>query len=324
MNGALMSHQWFYEVNGERIGPVTAQHLKQLVHAKGIQATTRVWREGLMDWVEARKIAGLFSDSAPTVSAQNGRSLADVRAERKVPLRPLDAAVAGAPQGEPAPFNRMIPAQNAPRPRALETSTISAASTKPPAGYKWVWVVAALFAVAWFYFGKQNHLPGPPTPESAQPTAEERAHQAAVRRARSFLDSQSVGRDILSFVHMGARYDGHEFLEQTGLAESPTAVRPGFGLVYRFNWEGDGRTEVAFICDTQGNVCRVQILHSNGVFNYPFGVSKLSIDILGSAVMEAFKDQMGETQQAELQALISKADPKSLLEMKLKLQQPRT
>jgi hypothetical protein len=143
----------------------------------------------------------------------------------------------------------------------------------------------------------------------------------AIQRARSFLESESVARDVLTLVHMGARYDGHELNSMRKVNQTGNVLYGHFALVYDFRWEGDGRTQLAFICDPHGHVYGVQVLDSNGVLNAPFALSKLSLDVVGKALMEAFKDQMSSGDRARLQTLISNADPKALLQMLLQIRQ---
>jgi hypothetical protein len=143
----------------------------------------------------------------------------------------------------------------------------------------------------------------------------------AIQRARSFLDSESVGRDVLTLVHMGARYDGHEFNSVQKVNQADEILRGHFALIYDFRWEGDGLTKLAFICDPRGHVYGVQVLDSNGVINTPFALSKLSLDVVGNGLVEAFKDQMSSQDRARLKALISNADPKAMLEMLLQIRQ---
>ena len=56
-----MSTQWFVEREGTKEGPITSAQLRRLAESGYIQPETLVWREGLPDWVEARRIPGLFN-----------------------------------------------------------------------------------------------------------------------------------------------------------------------------------------------------------------------------------------------------------------------
>ena len=56
-----MSSKWFYVENEAEVGPVSSQVIKQKVREGVIGPEDEVWKEGLPDWVPARKIKGLFS-----------------------------------------------------------------------------------------------------------------------------------------------------------------------------------------------------------------------------------------------------------------------
>jgi hypothetical protein len=151
--------------------------------------------------------------------------------------------------------------------------------------------------------------------------SDDRASQQAVRRAKAFLDSADNGRYVLSFVHMGASYDGHTYSSTRTVTRNGETVAGHFALVYDYSWQDDGKTQIAFLCDEQGDVYRVQIMRTNAKFSQPFAVAKLSIDLLGNALLEAFKEKMSETDRAQLQTLIRDSNPQAILELGLKLRQ---
>ena len=55
-----MSQQWYYSKNGQRQGPVAAEQLKTLAATGQLQATDLIWKEGMGQWTEAKKVKGLF------------------------------------------------------------------------------------------------------------------------------------------------------------------------------------------------------------------------------------------------------------------------
>lgn len=55
-SGAPVSDQWFYVLEERQIGPVGRDQLIRLVERGIVQSDTFVWREGLQDWVEARRV----------------------------------------------------------------------------------------------------------------------------------------------------------------------------------------------------------------------------------------------------------------------------
>ncbi len=151
--------------------------------------------------------------------------------------------------------------------------------------------------------------------------AYDRSSQSAIGRASKFLGSQTTGKYVLGFVHLGARYDGHELASVRTVTRQGTPVPGHFALVYDYSCENDGRTQIAFLCDHGGKVYDVQILDHNGVLNTPYTLAKLSIDVLGNALLDAFKDNMSSSDRSQLQTMIRNADPEAMLKMGLRLRQ---
>lgn len=151
--------------------------------------------------------------------------------------------------------------------------------------------------------------------------ADDEPDRKAVAAAHKFLNTQARGRDVLGFVHFGSRYDGHAYKEIRQVTREGERVPGHFALVYRYKWEGNGRTDVAFLCDAQGNIYEVQTIWTNAVLNQPFLTANLTIKVLGNALIEAFKKQMKESERKEIQKLVDDADAKGLLEWSLKFQQ---
>ena len=91
-----MANEWHYTLNGQQAAaPVAAAQLKQLAVSGQLKPTDLVWQDGMLDWVPARDIKGLFpsgksiGDSAvvPPASAK----AAEGRKTRK-PAVPFDWA----------------------------------------------------------------------------------------------------------------------------------------------------------------------------------------------------------------------------------------
>lgn len=55
-----MSQEWYYAKGGQRLGPVSAQRLKELAVSGNLRHSDLVWRAGLSQWVKAKEIQGLF------------------------------------------------------------------------------------------------------------------------------------------------------------------------------------------------------------------------------------------------------------------------
>lgn len=60
-----MNQEWYYAKGGKgRRGPVSANELRSLAGSGQIHPSDLVWKEGMREWAEARKIKALFSDAA--------------------------------------------------------------------------------------------------------------------------------------------------------------------------------------------------------------------------------------------------------------------
>ena len=101
--------------------------------------------------------------------------------------------------------------------------------------------------------------------------AVEDSAQIAVNKAHRFLATAQRGKDILGYLHFGADYRGHEYRETVPVG---SANDGRFALIYRFWWENDGLTDVAFLCDPRGNVEEVRVTYTNARFSQPFPFSK--------------------------------------------------
>ena len=61
-----MADQFYYTRNGQQLGPVSAEQLKQLAASRQLAPTDMLWKEGMKDWVAARAVRGLFpAETAP-------------------------------------------------------------------------------------------------------------------------------------------------------------------------------------------------------------------------------------------------------------------
>jgi len=147
--------------------------------------------------------------------------------------------------------------------------------------------------------------------------AQDNIDQNAVNRAREFLKTENRGRNVLSHLHFGARYGGHTYQQTMGVRNKPG----DFALVYRFNWENDGITDLAFLCDSKGFVYQVQVTYTNAFLSQPFALANASISVVGNLFLEAFRDQMTPNEIQQARQMIENPNARGLLEMSLKLQQ---
>jgi hypothetical protein len=141
----------------------------------------------------------------------------------------------------------------------------------------------------------------------------------AETRARAYLDKADTGRMVLGFLHFGADYNGHEFIKRTGVVNGD----PGdFSLTYRYHWQGDGSTDLAFICHSNGKVYFTSVVESNGKWSKPFVLASASIWIAGEAYIESEEKDMTPEQLKFVRWCRDHADAKSLLELTLAVGEP--
>ena len=147
----------------------------------------------------------------------------------------------------------------------------------------------------------------------AQPSIE----QASIDRAHAFLATTNRGKNVLGYVHFGAQYKGHAYQETRNVVNKPGQ----FALVYRFNWENDGVTSVAFLCDAKGSVYQVQVLSSNAILQQPYALANASINIVGNVILDAFRNQMTKEDIQQARQFIDNPNARGLLEMSMRLDQ---
>jgi hypothetical protein len=85
---------WYYAKDDMRYGPVSAAELKQLASGGQLRLGDLVWREGMEEWVEARKVKGLF-DTDTLATPVEGPS------EERTPAPDGQARTAGRPGHAP-------------------------------------------------------------------------------------------------------------------------------------------------------------------------------------------------------------------------------
>lgn len=60
-----MATQWYYNHDGQNCGPIDGSQLKELAVNGTISRDTLLWKDGMKDWVPARKVKGLFAEPPP-------------------------------------------------------------------------------------------------------------------------------------------------------------------------------------------------------------------------------------------------------------------
>jgi hypothetical protein len=165
-------------------------------------------------------------------------------------------------------------------------------------------------------YSRKTEAPVISTPVTQDPD------QSAVDRTRRFLDTADHGRFVLGYLHFGSTYGGHTYLDTRTVLDQYQSKIPGqFALVYDFRWQDDGKTQLAFLCDSSGNIFKVQVLSTNAQLNQPFLSANLAIITLGNVLVEAFKDRLSEDEERRIRQAIDQGDAKTLLEAGLFFQQ---
>jgi hypothetical protein len=149
------------------------------------------------------------------------------------------------------------------------------------------------------------------------PAAVQGASPGSLDRAHNFLKAEQRGKEILNVLHFGADYLSHRYFAVKTFDDG------SFALGYTFKWRttDDGYTNVAFVCDADGNVQRVIVLDTDAVINRPFVFANLSIKLLGQLLLEHHRDKMSESDRRRLQQLVNDADAHAFLEWSLRLAQ---
>jgi len=140
---------------------------------------------------------------------------------------------------------------------------------------------------------------------------------AAADKAHRFLVTKERGREILSYVHFGVDYTSHRYQKYVALENG------NFALVYEYKWKSteNGVTDVAFSCDSDGNIYEVSIVYTDAVLNQPFLMANLSIKVLGNLLLENYADKMSKEDRRLAQQLVDNPNAKRLLELSLRIEQ---
>ncbi len=105
--------EWFYTRGSKRFGPVSAAELKQLADHGELAAEELVWREGMEQWVPARRVKGLFDQDASPAAKEDVLGSAPSLKNDAVAGRPEPAKVAEPPTPAAPPASDLAPARPA-------------------------------------------------------------------------------------------------------------------------------------------------------------------------------------------------------------------
>jgi hypothetical protein len=151
----------------------------------------------------------------------------------------------------------------------------------------------------------------------------------ALNKARRLCDFDvkvQRGRELLQSLHFGSTLKS---CQELGVASKVTdgsgrEIEDQFALVFRWRWDaggGVGTTDVAFFFNDRGQFLSLRPIKTDAVFNQPFALADLSIQVVGQVMIKAFEDDMSEADKRQFQRILDNADTKALLEWSLKFQQ---
>jgi hypothetical protein len=91
-----MSKQWYYEVMGSPVGPITSTELKTCVLTRRILPETRIRLGDDGKWQTADRVKGLFDGAPPAPKPQaDAKPVAQAAARPATPAKPASAAETG-------------------------------------------------------------------------------------------------------------------------------------------------------------------------------------------------------------------------------------
>lgn len=71
-NDTQTSPQWFFSTDGHRQGPYTSRELRAAADSGRLGPDDMVWKEGMPNWLKAKKIKGLFPETNEKCVASQG------------------------------------------------------------------------------------------------------------------------------------------------------------------------------------------------------------------------------------------------------------
>lgn len=75
----MAGSQWYFVKGGKQLGPIPSSGLRRLVRSKEIGPSHLVWKEGLDDWIQAKRVKGLFAPPKRKSKRKKARESGAVR-----------------------------------------------------------------------------------------------------------------------------------------------------------------------------------------------------------------------------------------------------
>jgi hypothetical protein len=140
--------------------------------------------------------------------------------------------------------------------------------------------------------------------------------RSAVNKAESFLKNDCRGKEIMGFIYLGADYKGASYRDLKPVGDG------GFVVTCELRWEttGPGYTVVALSFDSGGSLSGTRVVDTDA-FIPSFYLASKSIEILGNALLDQYKDRLSEIQLNLFRKIVKAADAKSLMELILAIEQ---
>ena len=160
---------------------------------------------------------------------------------------------------------------------------------------------------------------------AAAPAASAQPDPAAVARARRVADKRQVVKAVVEQVlQVGASFTRKSFRGVRVLEDGEGQPTRYFALDYRYRWDSDGWTDVAYVCDETGLVTGLQVLDWRAEDNQaPFANAKAHAAMFGAALLKLAEIDPKFTPDDKIvvDELISARDAQRLLTLYLMIAQ---
>jgi hypothetical protein len=160
---------------------------------------------------------------------------------------------------------------------------------------------------------------------AAAPAAWAHPEAAAVARARRVADKRQVVKVVVEQVlQVGASFTRKSFRGVRVLEDGEGQPTRYFALDYRYRWDADGWTDVAYICSETGQVTGLQVLDWRADDSAaPFANAKANVAAFGAALLKLAEidPRFTPDDKAVVGELVSARDVEKLLTVYLTVAQ---
>jgi len=147
----------------------------------------------------------------------------------------------------------------------------------------------------------------------------------AVARARRVVEKRQVVKDVVEeVVQVGASFTRKSFRGVRVLEDGERQPTSYFALDYRYRWNADGWTDVAYICDETGVVTGLQVLDWRADDSEaPFANAPANVAVFGAALLKlaAIDRTFTPDDKAVVVELVTAHDAQKLLTLYLTVAQ---